>query len=249
MEIIEYKLLFDAEKVGFWPVARREILREKILKYQKNNESKKILDIGCGPGGNILLLKEFGHVTGLDFSEEALKFAKTNNFDSLVQASATNIPFIDASFDMVTSLDVLEHIQDDNTAIQEALRVLKPGGMYVVTVPAYQALWSQHDVSMHHIRRYLKSELLSKLNKVGFEIDYHTYFIMLSVPIRILQILKDKLFKNNLSRDKVSNKVEYSGPVNSFLLFLLRIEKIMLRYVKVPFGTSILVIARKNRVD
>ena len=249
MEIIEYKLLFDAEKVGFWPVVRREILREKILKYQKNNVNKKIIDIGCGPGGNILLLKDFGRVTGLDMSAEALKFAKTNNFDELTQASATNIPFGNESFDMATSFDVLEHIEDDEAVIREVMRILKPGGMFVVTVPAYPVLWSQHDVSMHHVRRYLKRDLLSKLKKAGFEIEYHTYFIMLAVPIRVLQILRDKLLKNKLTKEKTSYKVEYSGLSNSILLFLLRIEKVILRFSKVPFGTSILVIARKNMID
>ena len=249
MEIIEYKLLFDAEKIGFWPVGRREILREKILKYQKGATNKKIIDIGCGPGGNILLLKDFGHVTGLDMSAEALKFAKTNNFDELVQASGTDIPFENESFDMVTSFDVLEHIDDDEAVIREAMRILKPGGLFVVTVPAYPFLWSQHDVSMHHVRRYLKQDLLSKMKKNGFDIKYHTYFIMLAVPIRILQIFRDKLLKNVPSKEKVSYKVEYSWLINSFLLSLLRIEKVMLRFAKAPFGTSILVIATKPKIN
>jgi ubiquinone/menaquinone biosynthesis C-methylase UbiE len=247
MEIIEYKRIFDSEKEDFWHVGRREILDEAISRHAKKAQDRKILDVGCGPGGNILLLKDFGRVTGLDTSEEALKFAKSNGFDTLVQSSAVEMSFEDESFEMVVALDVFEHVEDDNSAIKESVRVLKPDGLLVATVPAYPFLWSPHDESMHHVRRYIKKDLMSKIKKYDIEICEHTHFFMPAVPFRIFQKFRDKIFRKKTDKKQIAYKVEYTGLFNSFLLFLSRVERFMLRFLRLPFGTSILIIARKNK--
>ncbi len=246
MRIEEYTKLAQLEKLYFWSIGRREIFYEALsrnLRAQKNNT---ILDIGCGPGGNTVLLREFGAVTGLDISDEALKFAKNQDFTNLVQADATNLPFLDSSFDIISSLDALEHISGDEEVIKGAFRVLKPGGIFLVAVPAYQWLWSQHDEALQHVRRYSKEEILKKLNKAGFEILEKSHFVMLAVPITLLRKLRDKLiFKVVKNNNKKTYDIVFPKPINATLLFMMRCEKFLLRFISLPFGTSIMVVARK----
>ena len=161
MNLSEYEYLMQREKAYFWNVGRREILRAALLRNLDKKKDLDIIDIGCGTGGNMLLLNDFGKVSGLDFSEEALKFASKNNFESLTLGDATKLLFENESFDLATALDVLEHIPNDILAIQEAFRVLKSGGLFLITVPSYPWLWSQHDKVLHLVRRYYKNDLVN----------------------------------------------------------------------------------------
>lgn len=245
MEIKEYGSLANRENFYFWHVGRREILKEAIFRSGIGVKNLDILDVGCGTGGNIILLKKFGRVVGLDSSAEALKFAERRGFAQLIQASATKLPLPDNAFDLVSILDVLEHIEDDRGVIGEALRVLRPGGLLLITVPAYQWLWSQHDKALHHIRRYTKREVTSKVRHGGFEVLEQSYFVMLAVPITLFRKLRDKLLRNPDNPPKIYDIVP-PPLVNTLLLFLLRCEKILLRFMRLPFGTSIMVVAKKS---
>ncbi len=244
MEQHEYEIMAAQEETGFWHVGRREILRDVLGRYIPQHESRAILDVGCGTGGNMLLLKDFGNVTGVDFSDEALRFARNYGFTSLLRASATELPLADASFDVVSALDVLEHISEDRQAIAEVFRVLKPGGFFLVTVPAYQWLWSHHDQALHHVRRYSKADLLKKLTAAGFHIQEQHRFALLGVPMRLLQ----KWVWSFQKRETDAQKNKTSAPLDmpAFLLGFLRLEKRWLRHVPLPFGTSIVVLAQKE---
>lgn len=244
MELGEYKSLEERESFYFWHVVRREILRENLLRYLGGKRDNKILDVGCGTGGNMLLLKEFGAVTGLDLFDEALKLAKDKNFAQLVKGDATKMPLPNDYFDIVSVLDTLEHVEDDKSVFKETFRVLKPGGILLVTVPVYQWLWSRHDEIMHHVRRYNKKDILEKCQKEGFNILKKSYFVTVAVIINLLRKLRDKIFVN---RNKKSYDVIFPPLINKILIFILRCEKILIRFISLPFGTSIMIIAQKPR--
>ncbi len=246
MEIKEYGSLANREDFYFWHVGRREILKEAIFRSGIGVKNLNILDVGCGTGGNIILLKEFGRVTGLDSSEEALKFAKGRGFTQLIQANATKLPLPDNAFDLVSVLDALEHIKDDSGVIREARRVLRPGGLLLITVPAYQWLWSQHDEAIHHVRRYAKKELIKKLKESGFEIVESTYFVTLALPVTIYRKLRDKIFRKKHAPPQIYDVV-FPAPINTILLFILRCEKLIIRFFSLPFGTSIMAVAKKPK--
>jgi len=247
METHEYGRIAKRESFYFWHVGRREILKEALSRaLGAAKRDFHILDYGCGPGGNILFLKDFGHVSGADISQTALDFAKTRGFENLVKVSDHTAPFPDASFDLVSSLDVFEHIDVDEAAIQECFRVLKPGGVLLATVPAHRWLWSAHDVVLHHFRRYSRNDVLRKLRGAGFEIVEWSHFVTTAVPINFLRRAFDLLFKKK--GDKADTyDIEFSPAVNSILLFILWLEKIFIRFMPIPFGSSIFVVARKPK--
>lgn len=246
MELGEYKSLEERESFYFWHIVRREILRENLLRFLGGKRDNKILDVGCGTGGNMLLLKEFGAVTGLDLSDEALKLAKDKNFAQLIKGDATKMPFSNDYFDIVSVLDTLEHVEDDKSVFKETFRVLKSGGILIITVPAYQWLWSQHDEVLHHIRRYDRVDLVKKAEKEGFKILRSSHFVMLAVPINLFRKIRDKLFYKKIAAPKRYDIV--FGPfINSILIFFLRCEKYLMRFMGLPFGTSIMAVVQKPR--
>lgn len=248
MQKHEYARLARLESFYFWNIGRREILKEVLLRYTGKRNDLEILDVGCGSGGNINLLAEFGQVTGLDVSEEALKFARNYNFVSLVRADAKSIPFPDRSFDLVTSLDVFEHIEDDKKALRESFRVLKNGGFILLTVPAHPWLWSDHDEAMRHQRRYARSEILKKVKEVGFEILERSNFVFLGVPVNFFRKTRESVLRKFIpqkSRAVDTYTRDFSKRTNSFLIFLLRFEKFLIKFISLPLGTSIFVIAKK----
>ncbi len=248
MEFIEYQKLYEREIFHFWHVGRQEILGEALMRHLRSRVANKILDIGCGTGGNIFLLEKLGVVTGLDISEEALRLSKTRGFTNLILADATKMPFQNnANFDLVVCLDALEHIVADEKVIGEAFRVLNVGGLFLVTVPAHAWMWSPHDEALHHVRRYSKKEILSKLELGGFEIVEQSYFIMPALPINLFRKCWDSLFNKKVTKKKAYDMI-FPHFLNYILLSMLRFEKFLLRYISLPFGTSIMVVARKPAV-
>lgn len=248
MQKHEYARLASREPFYFWNIGRREILQEALARHLGSSRNLRILDMGCGPGGNISLLAGFGSVVGLDVSEEALKFAGKYNFAKLVLGDGKNLPFEDNSYELVTSLDVLEHLEDDQKAIKEAFRVLKPGSHLLISVPAHAWLWSDHDEAMLHKRRYSEKEIRFKLQGAGFDIIEKSHFVIMAVPINFLRKIKDGILRKIFSKKyrKVDTyDVIFSKTVNSLLLFFLRCEKILIRYFSIPFGSSIFVVAKK----
>ncbi len=244
MNTEHYLLIARQEETHFWHKVRREIIREALLRHLAPSAERRILDVGCGPGGNILVLGDFGRVTGLDIAELPLSFAATRGFAELKQASAEALPFPDASFDLVSGFDVFEHVIDDERAFAEASRVLRPGGLIVLTVPAHRWLWSRHDEAYAHMRRYAGSDLFDKLAAAGFRTAESSHFMMPAVPAHLLRKAVDAVIpppEHAPSYDFIP-----PAPVNAALTALLRIEKRLMRAVPLPFGSSLLVVARKH---
>jgi SAM-dependent methyltransferase len=190
-------------------------------------------------------LAETGTVFGVDADHGALAHCKSAGFDRLCRGDATRLPFGPAKFALVIASDMIEHCDDDSAALDELFRVTRPGGRLLISVPAYNALWSSHDVALHHKRRYTRSELALRVRAAGFEIERASYFNTLLFPPAALVRLTLRKF----GRGKPQGPIKYHGtlkPVNQALLGLLRLEKLWLNRFNFPFGLSILLLASKK---
>ena len=250
MEKIEYQRLHEREYIHWWNIGRRRVLEAALARNLKFSPTeRKVLDVGCGAGGNILFLKKFGRVTGFDISEEALSFSSDKGFSQLVLGRAEKMPFPNGSFGIVSALDCIEHIEDDEATLQEAYRVLKDDGTLLLTVPAHRWLWSRHDEALHHKRRYTTKDLRRKIQDAGFALQEITHFVVPAIPFLLLQKIIRKIKKTLFpNREEVIDTYDVLLPsfLNESLIAWLAIEKAVMKRVPIPFGSSLLVVARKR---
>lgn len=247
METIEYRRLFEREEFYWWNIGRREILKSELERHLVSKRGLSILDVGCGAGGNIKILGEFGAVTGLDISEEALKFAKTRGvFKNLVQGNAERLPFPDNTFDLISALDVLEHVPDDQQALREIFRVLKKGGCALITVPAHRWLWSRHDEALHHLRRYTTNELRKKLCAAKFHVIEQSHFVVPAIIFLLFKKAMRRLRKARGTEEPVDTYDTILPPwLNRLLIWWLAAEKTVIRFISLPAGSSLFIITQK----
>lgn len=240
MNVNEYEKMYKIEATHWWSVGKRRIIQDIMTKLNAN--TGKILDLGCGTGFTMEMFKNYGRVTGVDNSEHALKFSKLRGQFRLIQADmAQQLPFKQNKFDTVLAFDVLEHLEDDASVMNELYRVCKKGSYLIITVPAYQFMWSKHDESLHHKRRYSKKALRKAVQDAGFTLKKLSYFNAILFPI-ILTFRISHIFRKEVKSD-------FYLPIPSFinwiLLSLFNMEKYFLRKISFPFGLSLLCIARK----
>ncbi len=234
MEALAYKEILEQEKKHWWFKARREIVEEEIKSYNLKKDCE-ILEIGCGTGGNIPLLKKFGNLFAIEMDEFAIKEAKKHNINIKQGVFPEKIPF-KRSFDLICMFDVLEHIEDDKKTIDEKKKLLKPDGILLITVPAYNWLYGTHDKFLHHKRRYtIKS--MENLSKGKLQIKRKTYFNTLLFPLVVIARLIDKLRDSNKSLgSKTPNRL-----LNSIFFKIFRLEKYWLKSSSFRYGSSILI--------
>lgn len=232
-----YDTMYELEMSHWWFTSRRKIL-ERLCRPTKT-PGLRILDVGCGCGGNLEFLDKIGSVEGLDFSSIAVEYCSRRNF-KVTEGSAEDLPYDSNSFGVVTALDVLEHLDDDGKAITEIFRVTTPGGRIIATVPAFASLWSGHDVAHHHRRRYHWAELRDKIRQSGFDIVKLSYFNSFLFPLIVLRRRLAKMSGNPASDTKKPFAVS-----NLILETIFKSEAWFLPYLNFPFGVSIVCIARK----
>jgi len=197
---------------------KREIARIWLdrLENQKlfNRDTAKMLDIGCGSGAMMLAAGKMASIAGLEVSPTALKNLRGDVRGKTIAASVLNAPYPDESFDVITCLDVIEHIENDGYALNEIFRILKPGGLVLINVPAYQWLWSDWDVSLGHYCRYTKHRLCTLLDQSNFRIVHSSYenFVGL-IPAILVRMLRKIMGQHFL---KVENKIPLPW-INSLL--------------------------------
>jgi SAM-dependent methyltransferase len=231
------RAILQLEDRHWWYRGRRRILRE-ILESLPLPTPANVLDAGCGSGRNLEELAGFGTVTGLDLAESSLTVARGRGLGEIVAGSVESIPFAADSFDLVLTLDVLEHV-DDEAALTELRRVVRPEGFLLATVPAYQVLFGPHDVQNRHRRRYTRASLVRAAVSTGWVPVRLTYFntllLPLTAPYRVAQRLMPRL------SPKSSNFAATPGWLDRALEQPLRAEAALLRRgVRLPAGLSLL---------
>ncbi len=243
----EYERMYRFEDRYWWFIARRHLILTLLGQHYPATGKLQILDIGCGTGAMLDDLAPFGTVVGADFSPEALQFCVTRGVHaSLSRADVRRLPFADSSFDVVTAMDIIEHIDDDKAAASEIFRVLKPGGRLLASVPAFQSLWSEHDEALHHYRRYTVPRFKDLVQRVGFSADKISYTVTsLFPPIWAYRQVSNLLPKRRAAGEKKANLVTFAGPVNTALLKLSQWETGLVSRFSLPFGVSVVCVARK----
>jgi len=243
MNVGEYAEMYKLESFYWWFVARRQLLESLVESIARDFEQPTILDVGCGTGINYSVLSKYGDTFGTDASEEALAFSQSRGTRTLARSHLESLPFANSTFDIVTALDVLEHVDDDLKALDEILRVTAKRGVLVITVPAYGFLWSEHDEALHHRRRYAASELRNKLTNAGFEVERISYYItLLFFPILFMRFIQSVTKKSIQAK---TSHIVLPGWLNSLLVGILGFERWLLRWINLPFGVSIVCLARK----
>lgn len=222
----------ELEQRHWWYAERRAMVRRTAGQWPAG----RALDVGCAGGGNTAVLRDLGwSVSGLEYSSAGAEIAASRDLD-VVRGDATALPFADATFDLVMSTDVWEHIEDDAAVARETARVLRPGGRALIAVPCSMKLWSGHDVALGHVRRYEREELAAVVTGAGLEIvDMWSWNVLLRPVVRA----------RRRKRSQAESEMEPVHPVlNAGLRTAVALERVLpLR--RLP-GVSLVVSARKS---
>jgi SAM-dependent methyltransferase len=244
----EYRVMFEVEDDYWWYRGLRALLERLLAQYGPGDASHGvILDVGCGTGANLKLMQSYGDAFGVDPSEQAIAFCRARGISQgrVFLASATDLPFPDSQFDLAVSFDVICNLPDDAAAFSEIARVLKPRAPFIVGLPAYQWLWSLHDVAVGHRRRYDARELRKKLSATGFDIERITYANALLMPLIAAVRLVSRRATNG--REVHSDLTPLPRIVNAPLSMLFNAEMRAVSRVNLPWGLSVISIARKRQ--
>lgn len=246
MQSHTYAIMREVEDTHWWYVGRRRIISSFVKRIcdelrAEGNAEPRILDIGCGTGGNLKTLSSFGKAEGVDISREALDFCRARGLENVREGAAETLPYAGDSFDLVTALDVVEHLDDDVAGLREMRRVLRPGGRLLLFVPAFMFLWGVQDDISHHRRRYTLPELRRKLEQAGMKVERASYAnITFFGPIMV-----GRLFMRLTGlRPASENNINVSA-LNGFLERVFGSESRWLNKRKFPFGVSIICAARR----
>jgi|SRR5436190_521025 len=232
-----------AERDHFWFRGFRRFI-EPLVADAALGVRPEILDCGCGTGHNLHMLRKYGRAYGIDLTWAGLQYARAQGEQKVARASAAQLPFGDARFDMVTSFDVIYSLPDEveRAAIAEMFRVLKPGGTLIVNVAALESLRGNHSVLSGEVRRYSKSDLRRRLEQAGFRVTHSTYTNFSILPLVAAIRLKQRMSGHVESQDEITIPF---APVNAALSGLLAMEAAAARIVNMPLGSSLLAVARK----
>ena len=240
-----YPILFQVEQSHWWHIGRRKIIAsfvEEICRHVTDRRPR-ILDVGCGTGANLIMLSNYGDAEGVDVSEDALAFCRERGLDKVRLGAGEALPYEDGTFDLVTALDVVEHMDDDLAGLSEMRRVLRPGGRVLLFVPTFMFLWGLQDDVSHHRRRYRLSQLRRLLEQAGLEVERTTYAnITFFLPILVIR----KLMGLTGIKAESENNINVSA-FNGVLGRVLGAESWLLRYMNLPFGVSGLCVAKKSK--
>lgn len=245
MKKSEYARMAEREKTYWWHLGRLRIVQTYINRAVTNKKKVKLLNVGCGTGGTIDVLEQFGTVDNVDISKDAIDFMKKHGYKRITKVTDIKLPFNGKTYDVVGAFDVLEHIEDHVGALKEWSRVLKEDGAIVLTVPAYQWLWSDHDVSLHHKRRYTVGRLKQAAKEAGLKPTKLSYAIVFSLPLVVSFRVLNKVLGRKT--DSETSYVNVPNWVNDLFSNLLYGEAKAHRYLRFPAGTTVVAILRKAK--
>ena len=233
--------MFEAEETQWWYEGMRRITLRLLSPVLPPGPGRRLLDAGCGTGHNVRFLSRFGHATGIDISAEAIRFCRENHVPA-VQGSVLSLPFRDASFDVVTSFDVLYHrwVEDDAAAVRELVRVVRPGGVLLVRVPALKMLWGAHDEAVHSRHRYTRGEVVALLRGAGLDVVRATYANSVLFPLLATRRTLDRLLHRH-----GSDVGFLPAPLETMFRAALTLESHLVPHVTLPLGASVMAVGRR----
>jgi 2-polyprenyl-3-methyl-5-hydroxy-6-metoxy-1,4-benzoquinol methylase len=238
-----YALHAALEETHWWFAARRRIVLTLLRRELRGRRDLRLLDVGCGAGGMLAYLREFGTVTGVDPSPDAVAYAAAQaGADVRFGTLPDGLPFTaQEKFDVITLLDVLEHVEADQESLRTLRTLLKPGGLLIVTVPAFRFLWTNHDVVNEHKRRYRRAELAQRLTAADFTVRTLTYFnTALFPPIAAIRVVRRLAGATETGADLGDTP----APINAALRTIFSAERHAIGRVRLPFGVSLIAAAR-----
>ena len=239
MERVVYQQMAELDDRHWWYRARRRILAELIRREVRLPVDGRILEIGCGTGHNLQMLSGFGHVDGLELDDEAAALSEKRLGRGIIRSPLPELAEVrDRHYDLVGAFDVIEHIDDDAAALGSIATKLKPGGKFVMTVPAHQWMWTAHDVVNHHKRRYSKGRLKALFERSPMKLDKIGYFNSLLFPLAVAERAASKL----RGREDADVKLP-PAPLNATLESIFRAERYLVGRLPLPPGLSLFAVA------
>lgn len=237
-----YQEMIGQEDTHWWFRSRRSIVAS-LLDNITLPEHAKVLDAGCGSGGNLQLLASKGELYAFEMNDTAREHAKKRGIATIEAGKLPDaIPFAGINFDLIGLFDVLEHVEDDKSALRALTGRLNTGGILCINVPAYQWLFVRHDRLHHHFRRYSRSELIHKVKTAGLKVEFVSYWNCLLFPVAVLVRILDRF---NVPKDHTIGSRKPSGLLNELLFRLVSVEHFLIPRIRLPFGLSLIMIARK----
>ena len=239
MERAAYREMADLDQRHWWYRARRQILAELVRREVHPPQNARILEIGCGTGHNLEMLGRFGEVDAIELDDESRAIAQSRLGRDIMSARLPVLRGIaQCHYDLIAALDVIEHIGDDKGAVAAISTRLKPGGKFLMTVPAHPWMWSAHDTVNHHKRRYSKASLKRLIEGSPLKLDKIGYFNSLLFPLAVADRLVSKL----RGKDEAEVKLP-SMPLNSGLETIFAAERHLVGRLRLPPGLSLFAVA------
>lgn len=242
--------LLEMEKKHFWHTGRKEIIWQILNFFTKEKVNNlEMLEIGCGNGNILHYLKTKGvNIEGADTSLPALNFCKKRADVPLYQIDGKKqtLPFLSERYDIVGLFDVLEHIEKDQLFLNEVFRICKTGGKIIITVPASKYLWSYFDIISGHERRYSANDLSVKLEKAGFKTEKISYYMFFLFPLVLMRKFRSLMIGDKNEKFNSLAEIKTFPVINGIFLLILKLEKKLLLKFNLPFGSSIICVAKKE---
>lgn len=240
MDRAVYDQMRAIEQDHWWFAARRAILSGQLDLMGLDGEAR-ILEVGCGTGGNLEMLSRYGRVTGVEPDEETRVYAQSRCGTPVLSGTLPlGLPELEPGFDLIAALDVLEHVDEDAASVAALAGLLRPGGRMLATVPANAWMWSRHDALHHHKRRYTRPQIEGLFRAAGLKLRKASYFNSLLFPAIASARLLQPLTGGEGRDDAMPSPL-----VNRTLKAVFAAEAPLLRHLSLPFGVSILVVAER----
>lgn len=241
--------LYDAhdrlEDQHWWFEGRRRVIREVLRRHLLPRAHRRLLDVGCGTGGMFPLLMEFGEVDGAEASPDALERARRKFPQRRIEPCALPHTLPQGSWDVLTAFDVIEHLDDPIESLRLMRSRLPFDGQVVVTVPAFQFLWSHHDEVNQHRRRYSRLDLVSQLSSAGLRVTFVSYYNTLLFPAVAGARLLERLLPSRFTPASADSDLEETpAPLNRVLTTLFGSERLAVGRAQLPFGVSLIAVAQ-----
>lgn len=250
MDAAGYESFIRDEKSHFWFVGRRAIFAD-LLRHRVPSlgEGAVAADLGCGVGGMLEILGSKGRPVGMEVGLDILQICRSRGFDRVFMGRGHHVPLENDSVDLVALLDVLEHIPEERETLAECMRILRPGGWVLLSGPSYQFLYTHQDKVVDHQRRYTVRGIRRKFREAGFEVTHASYIncflFPIILPLLLLRKLREFFIVPAEDESRLNTEIQIPGFLNDLCARIFSAERFVLRRGSLPFGHSLVLVARK----